>query len=112
VYRFGFNPSTGEAWINRWDRVAGAPPYTSLVDTFTSAIPDGSSFRISLGCVGTTISGAINGVPVVSASDDSLASGQFWIAVGESPGGAHPDVLAEAHFANLLVTPGGMSCIS
>jgi len=105
-YRFGFDPSTGQGWINRWYRWTGAPPYTSLAETFTSPIPDGSSFRISLSCTGTSIIGAINGVTIVSASDNTLGWGQFWIAVGESPGGSHPDMLAEARFTELSVTQG------
>ena len=106
-YRFGFRPSTGEVWINRWNgRPQAALPYATLVHVSTSPLPDGASFRISLGCVGTRLTGTINGGTVVSASDNSLPSGQFWIAVGETPGGSHPDVLAEAHFTNLTVTPG------
>jgi dienelactone hydrolase len=106
-YRMGFRPSTGEVWINRWNgHPQAALPYATLVDSSTSPLPDGSSFRISLGCVGTHLSGAINGTTVVSASDNSLPSGQFWIGVGETPGGSHPDVLAEAHFTNLTVTTG------
>jgi hypothetical protein len=105
-YRFGFRPTTGEVGISRWYRLTGAPPFTQLVDTFTSAIPDGSSFRISLGCVGTRLTASINGTNVITVSDNTLASGQFWIGVGETSGGTQSDVLADAHFKNIAVTPG------
>jgi hypothetical protein len=63
---------TGEVGISRWYRLTGAPLFTQLVDTFTSAIPDGSSFRISLGCVGTRLTASINGTDVISRDQGVL----------------------------------------
>jgi hypothetical protein len=104
-YRFGFRPTTGEVWFNRWFAKAGDPEYVGLYDDRSATSHPGSETNhVELMCKGTTIEARINGVTVASVSDNTFQSGQFWIAVGESPGGAHPDVGAEARFSHLVLT--------
>jgi hypothetical protein len=84
---------------------AGDPEYVGMYDDRSPSIHGGSETNhVELMCKGTTIEARINGVTVASVSDNTFQSGQFWIAVGESPGGAHPDVGAEARFSHLVPT--------
>jgi dienelactone hydrolase len=104
-YRFGFRPTTGEVWINRWFAEAGIQRYTPLSDDMSRAIRGGSESNCAeLTCKGTTIEARINGATVASVSDNTFQAGQFWIAVGESPGGTPAAVKTEAHFSNLAIT--------
>jgi dienelactone hydrolase len=112
-YRLGFRPATGEVWINRWFAKDGfdtqvnttaALPLTLPASFPSTAHLGGDSNHIELRCNGTTITGHLNGATVASASDNSIADGQMWIAVGETGsstagGGTHP----VARFSNLVV---------
>ncbi len=57
--------------------------------------------RIELSCIGSTISGRINGTEEVSAQDSAYRQGGLFIAAGADAGGP-PNV--EAHFRNLVVS--------
>jgi hypothetical protein len=61
--------------------------------------------RIQLGCVGSTITGAINSVVVVSVDDDVYTDGEllFGANIHQPPG---PGLTVEARFDNLVVTAG------
>jgi hypothetical protein len=103
-YRFGIRPGTGEVWINRWVGASGVLPYATLFDEVSTAVHAGATpNHLELACKGTSIQGSVNGITMVTISDNSLQSGQSWIAVGEVRDGGHPDVPAEAHFQNLVV---------
>lgn len=58
--------------------------------------------RLELDCVGTTITGRVNGVPLVIAQDDRYADGA--LAMGTGVYGDRLPGIVEARFANLTIT--------
>jgi hypothetical protein len=101
-------PANGTFLLVRWLPVEGfGLPSVALTppDAFSAAVRQGGAVnRIELSCRGTTISGRINGVTVVSVSDNAHANGQMWFAVGETAGAASTGARARARFSNLVVT--------
>jgi len=107
-YRLVFRPANGMLSINRWLMVPGAgSPWRGLVPAgfVADAILRGSATNhAELTCRGTTMTARINGITVVSVSDNTYATGQVWLGVGESPGFPSMGGRPVAHFRNLVIT--------
>jgi hypothetical protein len=98
-YRFSVVPASGQVAISRVDGGTA----TALVgpSDASALLHNQVTNRIELSCVGSTLSGRINGTEVASAQDGAYRQGGVLIAAGADAGGP-PTV--EAHFRNLVVT--------
>ena len=98
-YRFSVVPASGQVAISRVDG-GNATALVAPVDA-SALLRNQVTNRIELSCIGSTISGRINGTEVVSAQDSAYRQGGLFIAAGADAGGP-PNV--EAHFRNLVVS--------
>ncbi len=107
-YRFTFQPATGQVLLVRWLPVANlGVPRVSMVPldlTSTAIHKDSVKNRAELRCRGTRITARVNGVDVLSVSDNTFAAGQFWIAAGVVVGATSTPAGPTARFSNLVIT--------
>ncbi len=101
-YFFGYLPATGDVLI--WRRDAGGD--TNIAEAVEPSLiaPVNATYQIGIDCWTNTITGIVNGQPVVSAFDATYASGRPTIGLGAN--GQQTDGLRVA-FDNLSVTDNG-----
>jgi hypothetical protein len=101
-YFFGYLPATGDVLIWRRD-ASGDTNIAQSVEPSLIAAP-GSVVQIGIDCWTNIMTGIVNGQPVLSAFDDTYATGRPSIGVGAN--GRQTDGLKVA-FDNLTVTDNG-----
>ena len=101
-YFFGYLPATGDVLI--WRRDASGD--TNIAQAFDPSLiaPPTATYQIGIDCWTNTITGSVNGQPVVSAFDATYASGRPTIGLGAN--GQQTGGLRVA-FDNLTVTDNG-----
>lgn len=99
-YMFELHPDTGTVALWRSD-FDGTFTALSPVQASTAVLMGSAPNHIAIDCAQNTITGSVNGQAVVSATDDTYASGQSYIGAGA--GGVTVDGLL-AGFDNLTVT--------
>jgi hypothetical protein len=98
-YRFSVVPASGTVAISRIDGGA-ATALAGPLDA-SALLRNQVTNRVELSCVGSTISGRINGTEVAAAQDGAYKQGGLLIAAGADASGP---LTVEAHFRNLVVT--------
>jgi hypothetical protein len=93
-YRLRMNPERGQVTLTRADGERETP----LVDwrSAPAVRQNNQTNRLELRCLGTTISGFVNGTQVASASDRTHQAGTAWLGASTARAGA-----SEARFDNL-----------
>jgi len=97
-YHLSVIPASGTFRLLR-DAQGQDTPTRLIDDTPSTAIKrNGEVNRLTLSCVGNTITVTINGTQVGQARDNTYSTGKIYIATGGD------NLTAEAHFRNLVVT--------
>ncbi|HET9659856.1 MAG TPA: hypothetical protein VFP05_05965 [Thermomicrobiales bacterium] len=104
-YMFEVHPENGSValWRSNFD---GTFTGLSSVEVSPAVLTGSASNHIAIDCQQNVITGSVNGQALVSATDDTYASGQSYIGAGA--GGATVDGLL-AGFDNLTITDRGGS---
>jgi hypothetical protein len=104
-YMFEVHPENGSValWRSNFD---GTFTGLSSVQVSPAVLTGGATNHIAIDCEQNVITGSVNGQALVSATDDTYASGQSYIGAGA--GGATVDGLL-AGFDNLTITDKGGS---
>ncbi len=102
-YMFEVHPENGSValWRSNFD---GTFTGLSAVEVSPAVLTGSATNHIAIDCEQNVITGSVNGQPLVSATDDTYASGQSYIGAGA--GGATVDGLL-AGFDNLTITDRG-----
>ncbi|NBD25333.1 fibronectin type III domain-containing protein [Paenibacillus glycinis] len=107
-YAFAYEADAGKAAIKK--RVGGADTVVQTADGLPS-IAAGTPYKLRFETIGTTLVGYLNGDPVVTAVDASLAAGKAGLVSGSTGPVAFDNVVVRHYDRSAPAAPAGLTAV-